>query len=363
MKELDEKLIQQQISYHFNNIDLLHQAFTHKTFAKESECESNQVLEFYGDEVLDFFVAKRLADFYGYIRSEEENDFDSEEECDEYVTLNDMTEADLTDIKKKLVDNKMLAHRIEKMGLQEYLYLGNGAEEEKVQNKEKTKADLFEAILGAIAIDSNWNMDQLENSVSFMLNLDFYLTHDLTEDDDYVQLVQEWWQKNIGGVPEYNYQERWNPLIGLNNYNDTKYFEAKLGLKTSYSYKYFSGEGLTKSEARYECAKKVYDYLDENDMLESIRDDCPSAEDLTADIAINVLQELAQKQWVSMPEYHFADEPEYDSDGNAWWKCTCKVKSCAVEEIAWATSKKEAKKYAAYLCICDIMGYKDRYKK
>ena len=43
------------------------------------------------------------------------------------------------------------------------------------------------------------------------------------------------------------------------------------------------------------------------------------------------------------------------------WECTCVVESKNVEHTTHATNKKLAKKYAAYLCICDIMGYKDRY--
>jgi len=34
------------------------------------------------------------------------------------------------------------------------------------KTQEKVKADLFEAILGAIAIDSDWNADEIQNSVS-----------------------------------------------------------------------------------------------------------------------------------------------------------------------------------------------------
>ena len=36
----------------------------------------------------------------------------------------------------------------------------------------KRLADLFEAILGAIAIDSDWDPDELQNSVEFMLQID-----------------------------------------------------------------------------------------------------------------------------------------------------------------------------------------------
>ena len=243
MKEFNKELIQKQIGYDFgNDDDLLIQAFTHKTYAKEKGWESNQVLEFYGDEVLDFCVAKVLSEYYGYLRSEGDEDFDPREDYDEYITVDDMTEADLTEIKKKLVDNKMLAHRIELMGLQDYLYLGKGAEKQNVQNEEKTKAVLFESLLGDIAFHSNWDMEKLEESVREMLNLDYYLSHGFDEDNDFTQLVQEWWQKRIGSIPDYDYRSSY-VLDGGGTINHV----ASIRLTVDgYPY-YFQGEGYTKA--------------------------------------------------------------------------------------------------------------------
>ena len=351
------KLIENQIDYKFKNVDLLDQAFTHKTFAGENNCASNQVLEFLGDEVLDFYVTKMLIDRLGYLKSNEK--FIGPEDFDEFLTLKNVNESDLTEIKKALVDNKMLAHRIEAMGdLQNYLYLGVGASKQNVQKELKTKADLFEAILGAIAIDSNWNSESLENTVRFMLNIDYSLKYGFNKETDYLQLLQTWYQKLTGKVPEFDYVEYYR---GMPIFNNDK-FCAKLRLDLQdYRYLNFDAYGQTKAEARYNCAKKAYKYLEENGYLSKIEDDCPKEEDLTIDNSINVLQELAQKEWISMPEYIIPNKEVYDEEGNSRWECTCIIESENIERVVHATNKKLAKKYAAYLCICDLMGYKDKY--
>lgn len=70
---------------------------------------NNEILEFVGDIVLDFYVTKILMDRFGYTKSQLE-DFDSDEDADEFVVDTYTTEGSLTDIKKKLVNKKMLAH-------------------------------------------------------------------------------------------------------------------------------------------------------------------------------------------------------------------------------------------------------------
>ena len=53
--------IQNHIDYHFNNPDLLEQAFTRKSYSAENGGCDNEVLEFIGDKVLDFIVVKYLS--------------------------------------------------------------------------------------------------------------------------------------------------------------------------------------------------------------------------------------------------------------------------------------------------------------
>ncbi len=350
MKELNEHLqdVQRQISYWFDNVDLLFQAFTRRSYSEENGGENNEVLEFVGDRVLDFYVTKILMDRYGYTKSQLD-DYDSDEDDDEFVVDTYTNEGSLTNIKKKLVNKKMLAHRIDKLGFKEFLYMGKGDIQQHKENEESVKEDLFEAILGAIAIDSNWNPDGLENSVNFMLNMDHFLTHGLTEDDDYVGLVQQWNQKENGEVPEYDFEEVYSGG-----------FRAYVTLKTKRGSLRYHAEGSNKAEARANVAELAYNDLDEHNELFTILDELP--EELTLENSINTLQELAQKGYVSLPEYYLPEDQVYDTNDEPRWSCKCTIRSHVIEETAYATSKKIAKKYAAYLCICNICGLKDQYE-
>lgn len=339
MKDLNDYFedVQRQISYWFEEPELLFQAFTRRSYSQENGGANNEVLEFVGDRVLDFYVTKILMDRYGY-----QND------DGEFLTQKYKSEGSLTDIKKKLVNKKMLAHRIDLMGFQDYLYMGKGDIQNSQQTEPSVKEDLFEAILGAIAIDSNWDPDALENSVNFMLNMDHYLENDFSDDDDFVALVQQWNQKENGKVPEYEFEELYDGG-----------FKAHLYLDTQRGKIHYSADGDSKSEARANVAEYAYDDLSEHDELFTILDELPKY--LTLENSINTLQELAQKGYISMPEYGMPEDQVYDRNGNPRWACSCYIRSCSVKETAYATSKKVAKKYAAYLCICNICGLEDEY--
>ena len=339
MKDLNDYLedVQRQINYRFDKIELLFQAFTRRSYSQENGGANNEVLEFVGDRVLDFYVTKILMDKFGY-----QND------DGEFLTRKYKSEGSLTNIKKKLVCKEMLAHRIDKLGFKDYLYMGKGDVNLNQQDEASVKEDLFEAILGAIAIDSNWNPDDLENSVNFMLNMDHYLSNSFSDDDDYVALIQQWNQKENGEVPEYEFEELYDGG-----------YRAHLYLETERGRMHYYGDGDTKSEARAVVAEEAYDDLDEHDELFTIMDELP--EELTLDNAINTLQELAQKGYISMPEYNMPEDQVYDNNGNPRWECTCYIRSHAFEETAYASSKKVAKKYSAYLCICNICDLEDQY--
>lgn len=350
MSSLKDNLeeIQNQIGYKFKNSDLLFQAFTRRSYSKENGGENNETLEFVGDRVLDFYVTKILMDNYGYMKSELD-DYDSDEGWDEFAVDKYDNEGKLTNIKKRFVNKKMLAHRIDLLDFQDYLFMGKGDIKQNKQNEESVKEDLFEAILGAIAIDSNWDQESLENSVSFMLNIDHYLNNGFNEDEDYVGLVQQWNQKEHGDVPVYEFQETYSGE-----------YKAYLQLQTQRGYRRYTALGRSKSEARLNVAEEAYNDLDSNSELFTIIDELP--EELTLANAINTLQELAQKEYISIPEYFLAEEPQWDFAGNYRWSARCVVSSERVDETVVASSKKEAKKYVAYRCICKICGLEDEYE-
>ena len=72
MKDLNDYVenVERQIEYTFKNSDLLFQAFTRRSYSQENSGENNEVLEFIGDRVLDFYVTKILMDRYGYIKEQ-----------------------------------------------------------------------------------------------------------------------------------------------------------------------------------------------------------------------------------------------------------------------------------------------------
>ena len=163
-KELPEA--EKKIGYHFNNPELLVQAFTRTTYAKENEKESNEVLEFFGDKILSRYVVKRIAETFGC---------QDESKDSEFTIQNHEKEGDFTILLNSLVSNKHLASRTDILDLRKYRLLGKG--ENLPQNEEKPKADLLEAIMGAVAIDSNWNDTVIEIVRNKLLDLDSFIAN------------------------------------------------------------------------------------------------------------------------------------------------------------------------------------------
>lgn len=108
----------------------------------------------------------------------------------------------------------------------------------------------------------------------------------------------------------------------------------------------FKGYGESKSEARKAVCKKAYIYLENHDLLFSILDeiDCPNKAE-----AINQLEILARRGYFSIPEYKF--QHKYDCNGNPVWKCTCYIDEAERYFKAESSTKKDAKKTAAFAML------------
>lgn len=364
MKKEDLQFIQDQIGYRFNNLDLLQQAFVRRSYSKEHGGEDNEVLEFIGDKVLDFIVVKLLTERYGFTLSECD-DYDADKEFDEFAC--EKNESELTEIKKILVQKKNLSVRIEILDLERFLILGKGDIQKQVYKEESVKEDLFEAILGAVAIDSDWDIKVLQSVVEVMLDPDSKMCVDSVE--NYVSLLQEWYVNECGEYPKFNYDnssyydetsflrrsneirsniERDNrvQVINVQEYYQT-HFKCWIDLYD----KKFIGYGTSKSLARKKLCELIYLYLKENDLLHNIRDeiDNPNKRD-----AINQLEILARRGYFSIPIYQF--EESHDDDGNPIWKSTCFITEKNRSFYAKSSSKKEAKKGAAYKMLKYVLN-------
>ena len=62
---------------------------------------------------------------------------------------------------------------------------------------------MFEAILGAVTIDCNWNMDILEKVLFRLYDIEAKIDN-MKIVGNYIEKVQEWYQHNYPGMlPEY----------------------------------------------------------------------------------------------------------------------------------------------------------------
>ena len=342
------KFIQEQIGYTFKNPDLLQQAFVRRSFSKENGGEDNEVLEFIGDKALDFIVVKILTDKYGtYAR--DYDDYDPREDCNEFVS--DFSEGKLTEIKKKLVCRKMLSNRIRMFGFQYELIMGKSDLEQQISAQESVQEDLFEAIVGAVTLDSAWDLNALTNVVDLMLEPNFYLENGFDEQINYVELLQQWYQKKHHRIPVYCYRD----TRGLRY--DGKYgkYICQLGLHPLRNG--FEDVANTKSKARMAVAEKAYRYLEENGLLCTLIDEIGEP---SIDRAINQLQELYQKGYIGEPWYDFSET--HDEDGNSVWHCECHVEGSKVYFEGEHTSKKNGKKSVAYDMLCDILSKEENHE-
>lgn len=340
MEMTNLEYIQLHIGYTFKKRGLLCQAFTRKSYTQENKnALNNEVLEFYGDKVLDFIVMKKMSEYYGHIGAGD-------------LFTSALDEGKLTEIKKKLVCREMLASKIRAMEFQYRLIMGKGDIEEKVWEQESVQEDLFEAILGAVAIDSNWNIEALTKVVERMLNPDSYYQNGFDGEIDYIQLVQQWYQKKYGRIPAYFITEGVRTFSLLQDC--TRETVSKMRFQCDLEiapFNSFQALGETKSNARMEAAKKAYQYLEKNRLLISLEDEIGAPD---FDRSVNQLQELYQKGYISEPQYEFSET--HDENGNPIWKCSCYLESLRQGVSVTDISKKQAKKKAAYHLVWLYLG-------
>ena len=122
-------------NYQFKNQDLLFEAFTHKSFAHEvkTEIKDNEKLEFLGDSVLQLVISEEL-----------------------YRRYEMLDEGSLSKIRSAIVNETTLAKIGNHYQLSKFLMVGKGEFKNKGFQRDSLISDCFEAIIGAIYLDSNY---------------------------------------------------------------------------------------------------------------------------------------------------------------------------------------------------------------
>lgn len=126
--------LERHIGYKFRNSLLLAEALTHPSlsFERKTFHFDNQRLEFLGDAVLQLVVTHHL-----------------------YRLFPTFSEGQLTKLRSRLVSREGLKKHALSLGLGHYLMLGRGEEASCGRERASTLADAFEALVGAMYLDSD----------------------------------------------------------------------------------------------------------------------------------------------------------------------------------------------------------------
>lgn len=126
--------LEERIGYKFRNSLLLAEALTHPSVGHETQRHhfNNQRLEFLGDAILQLVITEYL---YHHYRAE--------------------AEGQLTKLRSRLVSRETLRIRAEALDLGKYLMIGRGEEASGGRKRASTLADAYEALIGAIYLDSD----------------------------------------------------------------------------------------------------------------------------------------------------------------------------------------------------------------
>ncbi|MFD0895453.1 ribonuclease III [Luteolibacter ambystomatis] len=125
--------LESRIGYKFRNSFLLAEALTHPSLAYESQRPhfDNQRLEFLGDAVLQLILTEEL-----------------------FKMFPDFPEGRLTKLRSRVVSRRALARFAMTIHLGDYVLLGKGEESTGGRRRLSTLADAFEALIGAVYLDS-----------------------------------------------------------------------------------------------------------------------------------------------------------------------------------------------------------------
>ena len=313
------------LGYEFINENLLRQAFTRRAFAIEYCMESdNENLEFIGDSVLGMVLTRGITERF--------LEYDCSSTLAPLQPKNrQINEGTLSKARQFYTNKEYLANRAKKMGLDKYILYGTGEEE-----TDSSLEDVVEAIIGAVAVDSGWNWDVLDDLVDRLLyvQLDY---PDRFLKKSFYDIFNSWHQKHFGVMPEYTVSE------GRRISPDTRTFYCTLRYflpendKGIYRDQRVDVDAPGRSQARELAAEMAYYFVQEKGLWLRLED---AGVDPKLDDSINQLQELFQKKYVEKPEYDFR---ELQGDQ---WECVCVCSGVFGEGLAG--SKTLAKKKAAY---------------
>lgn len=221
--------LEKKIGYEFKNKQLLITALTHSSYSNEKGLDKSacyERLEFLGDSILGLTAAQLL-----------------------YRHEAVLPEGRMTKLRSELVCEKSLHKVAEELNLGGYMRLGRGEDKNGGRQRVSVLADMVEALIAAIYLDSN-----MESAQSFIYRFVLPAKLDVSVPviEDYKTKLQEILQADSSNRYEYVMLSESGP-----DHNKSFLFALNLnGVQIG------AGKGRSKKEAEQAAAKSALEYLE-----------------------------------------------------------------------------------------------------
>jgi ribonuclease III len=217
------KILQTKLNYQFNDVAKLQVALTHRS----ANSQHNERLEFLGDAVLGSVIAEQL--------------FNQFPQADE---------GELSRLRAFLVKEKALFELAQGLNIGDFLKLGGGELKSGGYRRASILSDTFEAIIGAVYLDSDYTVAQ-----QYILNL--YqeklasLSLDMAQKDPKTRL-QEWLQSRNISTPDYQ-------VVRSKGKDHAKIYWVNCVV--DYKEMQAEGQGASRRKAEQDAAKNILEKL------------------------------------------------------------------------------------------------------
>jgi len=226
---MDLEPFEKHLGYTFTDRDLLREALTHTTYVNEHRdlsIRDNQRLEFLGDTVINSIITAHL-----------------------YMLFPEAKEGPLTKKRAELISEGALSRIARHLGIGKYLFLGKGEEMDGGRKKASLLADAYEAVVGAVFLDSSYD------TVSGVVRKHYEEALGAFEEvsiTDYKSLLLEYCQSQFRVLPRI-------AVVGERGPEHEKEFEVSVALEGRVIGR---GTGKNKKQAAQEACKEALRLLD-----------------------------------------------------------------------------------------------------
>lgn len=227
---MNKKEVEKKLGITFKDDTLLKNALVHRSYLNENRekaLENNERLEFLGDAVLELIISAEL-----------------------FIKYPNKTEGELTSIRSAIVRTESLAQESRRLGIGENILMSKGEQDSGGQEKDFILANTYEAILGAIYLDSGIKECKEFVKRTALKKLPRVISEELFIDPK--TKIQELVQAKYKVTPTYK-------VITEHGPDHDKSFTVALKVGNKVMAK---GSGLSKQKAEEEAAQKSIDILE-----------------------------------------------------------------------------------------------------